>query len=167
MFIKDVLSVTLYTRPLDKVHLILMSGYRVVTLTISYSIKQTVTSRVRSVWESFFHMAHSLSLFLHLHRSISLSWEQVERFLREIDVFAQEWNGTVGMGCVGVMVSCPHGLTGEWKCSSEWGQVLGKGSGQKGQSGLSLHLSHPRIADFLAVVLNWSAHNDVNEALKG
>ncbi|CAM4531756.1 unnamed protein product [Leuciscus chuanchicus] len=78
-----------------------------------------------------------------LHHSFSLSWEQVERFLRDvgwhlwwrlIDIFTQEWKGTVGMGSVGVMVSCPHGPVREnvsqtetdrlWRLAEEAGRKV-------------------------------------------
>lgn len=93
-----------------------------------------------------------------LHRSFSLWWEQVERFLRDIDrqlqwwlidIFAQEWKGTVGTGCVGVMVSCPHGLARENLAQTEASRLsrLAKVAGRK-VSRACLYTSHPRIADF-------------------
>lgn len=144
-----------------------MSGYGGVTLNINCCVKQRVTFRVRSVgvWVLLsFSIPHTLyhSFYIpplpSLHHSFSLWWEQVERFLRDIgwqlrwwliDIFAQEWKGTVGTGCVGVTVSCPHGLVRENVAQTEASRFwrLAKVALRK-VSRACLYTSHPRIANF-------------------
>lgn len=138
--------------------------YGGVTLNINCWVKQRVTFRVRSVgvWVFLsFSIPHTIyhSFYIPpLHRSFSLWWEQVERFLRDIgqqlrwwliEIFALEWKGTVGTGCVGVRVSCPHGLARENVAQTEASRLsrLAKVAGRK-VSRACLYTSHPRIADF-------------------
>ncbi len=133
--------------------------YGGVTLNINCCVKQRVTFRVRSVgvWVFLsFSIPHTLyhsfyipplppSLFLSL---MGTGGEIPEGHRPAVAVVTDRHICTGMKGdCWDRLCGCKGQLStwaGERKCSSDWGQPLveaGKGSRQKGQSGLSLHLT--------------------------
>lgn len=135
------------------------------TLYINFCIEQRVTFRVRSVGVGVFlsfSIPHTLyhsfyispllpSLFLSL---MGTGGEIPEGHRLAVAMVTDRhvctgMKGAVGMGCVGVMVSCPHGLVRENVAQTEANRLsrLAREAGRK-VSWACLYTSHPRIANF-------------------